>query len=78
MTKITRIASKDFIVYVDIEYDENGCVKKITSTNPDGVFLICEFEYTSLGQSGKADAVRTGFRKWQDFSTIEAALKNCY
>ena len=78
MTRITRTVTSDLIIYVDIEYDENGCVTKITSTNPDGVFLVCEFEYTSLGQVGKEDTVKTGFRKWQEFSVIEEALKNCF
>ena len=78
VTRITRTVTPDLIVHVDIEYDENGCVTKTTSTNPDGVFLVCEFEYTSLGQVGKEDTVKTGFRKWQEFSVIEEALKNCY
>lgn len=78
VTRITRTVTPDLIIYVDIEYDGNGCVSKITSTNPDGVFLVCEFEYTSLGQVGNADTVKTGFRKWQEFSVIEEALKNCF
>ena len=78
VTRIIRTAAPDFIVYVDIEYDENGCVTKITSTNPKEVFLVCEFEYTSLGPVGKADTTKNGYGKWQDFSIIEEALKNCY
>ena len=78
VTRIIRTASPEFIVYMDIEYDENGCVTKITGTNPRGVFLICTFEYESLGEVGKAGTAKSGFRKWQEFSVIEEALKNCY
>lgn len=57
--------------YVEIEYDENGNVTKITNFNADGPFLVREFEYTSLGQKVKA---KTGFQKWQEFDTIDKAL----
>lgn len=78
VTRIIRTAASDYIVYVDIEYDANGNVTKITSTNPKGVFLVCEFEYTSLGMVGKENTAKSGYRKWQEFSIIEEALKNCY
>lgn len=76
---ITINPGTDYQAVWEIEYDNNGNVTKIiSSNNVYGTFLVREFEYVSLGTIRETDAGKTGFQKWQEFSIIEESLMNCY
>lgn len=74
VNKVSIAPESDTNAYVEIEYNKDGYVTKITNFNANGAFMTREFEYTSLGKTVTA---KTGFKKWQENSIIDDALQNC-
>ena len=53
-------------------------MKKLITAITTFAMMFSTTMFFSAGDVGKADAVKIGFRKWQEFTVLEDALMNCF